>query len=224
MASPELEETRDLVRRALARDPAAVKTLVDRLSPVIERKVASTLWKRSPGRDVRQEVRDMTQAVFLSLFEDDGKALRAWDPNRGSPLEAFVALLAHRQVISLLRRGRTSPWPDEPTEFERLERIAPTAMGPEQVVASREHLTALLDRIQEELSPTGLELFQCLIVDDEPLAEVSLKVGKSEQALYQWRSRLLKQIRTLSAEILGIGPSEVAADRRIASGTQKGSA
>ena len=42
----------------------------------------------------------MTQAVFLSLFEDDGKALRAWDPDRGSPLESFVSLLAHRQVIS----------------------------------------------------------------------------------------------------------------------------
>ena len=96
-------------------------------------------------------------------------------------------------------------------------------MGPEQVIASREHLTALLDRIQEELSPTGLELFQRRIVDDEPLAEVSLKVGKSEQALYQWRSRLLKQIRALSAEILGTDPSEVVANRRIASGTQKGS-
>ena len=165
----------------------------------------------------------MTQAVFLSLFEDEGKALQAWDPARGTPLEAFITLLTHRQVISILRRGRTSPWPDEPTEAERLERIAPTALGPEDVVASREHLTALLDRIREELSPVGLELFQRLIVDDEPLAEVSAKVGKSEQALYQWRSRLLRQIRALSAEILGTNPSEVVGDRRIASGTQKGS-
>jgi RNA polymerase sigma factor (sigma-70 family) len=223
LATSELEETRDLIRKALAREPTAVRTLVDRLSPVIERKVASTLWKRTPGRDVRQEVRDMTQAVFLSLFEEDGKALRAWDPARGTPLEAFITLLAHRQVISILRRGRTSPWPDEPTESDRLERIAPTALGPEDVVGSREHLTALLDRIREELSPVGLELFQRLIVDDEPLAEVSAKVGKSEQALYQWRSRLLRQIRALSAEILGTNPSEVVTDRRIARGTQKGS-
>jgi RNA polymerase sigma factor (sigma-70 family) len=214
LASAELDETRDLVRNALAREPAAVRALVDRLSPVIERKVAATLWKRTPGREVRQEVRDMTQAVFLSLFEDDGKALRAWDPARGSPLEAFVALLAHRQVISLLRRGRTSPWPDEPTEAERLERIAPTSLGPESVIASREHLTALLDRIQEELSPLGLELFQRLIVEEEPLADVAAKTGRSEQALYQWRSRLLRQIRALSAEILGTNTSEVVTDRR----------
>jgi DNA-directed RNA polymerase specialized sigma24 family protein len=218
----ELDETRDLVRKALAREPAAVRTLVDLLSPVIERKVAATLWKRTPGRDVRQEVRDMTQAVFLSLFDEDGKALRAWDPARGSPLESFVALLAHRQVISILRRGRTSPWPDEPTEGERLERLVPPALGPEEVIGSREHLTMLLDRIREELSPIGLELFQRLIVDEEPLAEVAAKVHKTEQALYQWRSRLLRQIRTLSAEILGISPSETVQERRIASGTQKG--
>ena len=45
-------------------------------------------WREN--KDAIQEVKDMTQAVFLSLFEDDGKALRAWDPTRGSPLESFV--------------------------------------------------------------------------------------------------------------------------------------
>jgi RNA polymerase sigma factor (sigma-70 family) len=223
LAPQELDDSRDLIRKALEREPAAVRALVDRLSPVIERKVAATLWRRAPGRNVRQEVRDMTQAVFLSLFEEDGKALRAWDPGRGSPLESFVALLTHRQVISILRRGRTSPWPDEPTESDRLERISPPTLGPEDVIGSREHLSRLLDRIREELSPIGLELFQRLIVDEEPLAEVAAKVNKSEQALYQWKSRLLRQIRTLSAEILEINRSEAVAERRIASGTQKGS-
>src|SRR5438477_1751570 len=103
LASLQVGEARDLIRDALERQPAAVRTLVDRLSPVIERKVAATLWRRTPGRDVRQEVRDMTQAVFVSLFEDDAKALRAWDPDRGASLESFVSLLAHRQVISILR-------------------------------------------------------------------------------------------------------------------------
>jgi RNA polymerase sigma factor (sigma-70 family) len=223
LASLQIGEARDLIRDALERQPAAVRTLVDRLSPVIERKVAATLWRRTPGRDVRQEVRDMTQAVFVSLFEDDAKALRAWDPDRGAPLESFVSLLAHRQVISILRRGRTSPWPDEPTEAERLERLTPTELGPESVIASREHLTVLLDRIREELSPLGLELFQRLIVDEEPLAEIAAKVQKSEQALYQWRSRLLRQIRILSSEILNAAPSRTAPGARLAGGARKGS-
>ena len=161
----------------------------------------------------------MTQAVFLSLFEDDGKALRAWDPDRGSPLESFVSLLAHRQVISILRRGRTSPWPDEPTETDRLNAIAGPAPAPDEIVGSREHLGELLDRIREELSPTGLDLFQRLIIDEEPLADVSRKVNKTPETLYQWRSRLLKRLRALSAEILGPPTSESLASRRIVKGT-----
>ena len=94
--STEAQDFRDIINKALAHEPASVRALVDKLSPVIERRVAFTLWQRISRRDVRQEVKDMTQAVFLSLFEDDGKALRAWDPDRGSPLESFVSLLAHR--------------------------------------------------------------------------------------------------------------------------------
>jgi RNA polymerase sigma factor (sigma-70 family) len=210
----EPEDFRGLIRKALARDPASVRELVTLLSPVIERRVASTLWQRTSRRDVRQEVKDMTQAVFLSLFEEDGKALRAWDPERGSPLESFVALLAHRQVISLLRRGRTSPWADEPMEAARLEASAADALVPEAVVASREHLRTLLDKIQDDLSPLGLELFQRLIVDEEPIEEVSRKVGKSQPTLYQWKSRLLKRLRAISAEIVAAPTSEMPVARR----------
>jgi RNA polymerase sigma factor (sigma-70 family) len=216
------EDPRDLVRKALARDPASVRALVERLSPVIERRVAATLWQRSGRRDVRQEVKDMTQAVFLSLFEEDGKALRAWDPARGSALEGFVALLAHRQVISILRRGRTSPWPDEPKESEWLEAIPADVPLPEQIVASREHLRALLDRVREELSPLGLEMFQRLIVDEEPLDEVGAKLGKSADALYQWRSRLLRRVKQLSAEILA-KPASAASEASVARRTLEGS-
>jgi RNA polymerase sigma factor (sigma-70 family) len=213
--STEVEDFRGLIGQALARDPASVRALIGRISPVIERRVASTLWQRTSRRDVRQEVKDMTQAVFLSLFEDDGKALRAWNPDRGCPFESFVALLAHRQVISILRRGRTSPWPDEPTEAARLDAAGDDAPAPEAIVASREHLRALLDRIREDLSPIGLELFQRLIVDEEPIEEVSRKFNKSEANLYQWRSRLLKRLRALSAEILAAPTSEKPAPWRI---------
>jgi RNA polymerase sigma factor (sigma-70 family) len=211
----EAEDFRGLIREALARDPVSVRALVERLSPVIERRVASTLWQRTSRRDVRQEVKDMTQAVFLSLFEDEGKALRAWDPARGSPLESFVALLAHRQVISILRRGRTTPWPDEPTDDAQLGAADAEGPSPEMVVASREHLRVLLDRIREDLSPEGLDLFQRLIVDEEPIEEVSGKVNKTQATLYQWKSRLLKRVRELSAEILAMPPSETPAAWRI---------
>jgi DNA-directed RNA polymerase specialized sigma24 family protein len=188
--------------------------LVDLLSPVIGRRVAATLWRKSYRRDIQQEVKDMTQTVLLSLFEADGKALRAWDPMRGCSLEGFVGLLAQRQAISILRRGSSSPWTDEPTEDEELDALAPTTLVPEAIIGSREHLHVLLDRIREELSPVGQELFQRLIIDEEPPEQVAIKVDKTVPTLYQWRSRLLRRLRNLSAEILADTAPTGTGDRR----------
>ncbi|HVR64953.1 MAG TPA: hypothetical protein VMU50_23815, partial [Polyangia bacterium] len=198
---PDLLDENDLLRRALARDPPAVRALVDRLSPTIERRVAAALWRSASTRDVRQELADMTQQVFLSLFADEGKALRAWDPARGLSLEKFVGMLAQHQVASILRNGRTSPWRDDPTEADEIDRLVGSAAGLDAIIGSREHLRALLDGLRASLSPRGLELFQRLIVDQEPVEAVIKATGMTREALYQWRSRLLRQARELSAQI-----------------------
>ena len=194
------EQQRELIGRALARDPGAVRALVDLLSPVIERRVAAALWRRAPGRDIRPEVQDITQDVFVSLFAGGGKALRAWDPARGMSLPSFAGLLAQHQVSSILRTGRAHPWRDEPTENATLERIADVGPAPEAVVGSREQMTRLLARVRERLSPRGLELFQRLVIDEEPLEQLAASTGMTRDALYQWRSRLAKLVREVAAE------------------------
>lgn len=88
----------------------------------------------------------MTNEVFAALFQAGGKALRAWDPARGRTLESFVSLLARHQALSILRSGKTSPWPDEPTDDEQLETLCRTSMSAEEIVSSREELHLLLDR------------------------------------------------------------------------------
>jgi len=211
---PDAADAADLVGRALARDPAAVRALVDRLSPVIERRVAAALWRRTSTRDVRQELADMIQEVFLSLFAADGKALRAWAPARGLSLESFVGMLAQHQVASILRNGRTSPWRDDPTDADQIDRLVGPAQALDVIVGSREHLRALLDELRASLSPRGLELFQRLIVDEEPVEALCAAAGMTRDALYQWRSRLLRQVRELSAKIEDAPVSETASEPR----------
>jgi DNA-directed RNA polymerase specialized sigma24 family protein len=194
------EAQRQLIEQALAREPAAVRALVDLLSPVIERRVAAALSRRAPGRDVRVEVEDVTQEVFLSLFAAGGKPLRAWDPARGMSLPNFVGLLAQHQVASILRTGRTQPFRDEPTEAATLERVPDVGPAPEAVVGSREQMVRLLERLRAQLSPRGLELFQRLIVEEEPVEALVAATGLTRDALYQWRSRLAKLVRQLAAE------------------------
>jgi RNA polymerase sigma-70 factor (ECF subfamily) len=180
-----------------------MRTLVDRLTPVVQARVTRGLLRRGPGRggrDLRQEVEDFTQDVFLALFRDGGRALRAWDPQRGLSLENFVGLLAQHQVASILRSGKTSGWIDLPTETETLEREATAGPGPDQQAATREMCQSLLSRLVAKLSPQGLDLFWRLVVREEPIDTVSANTGMTADALYTWRSRLARLARSLATE------------------------
>ena len=192
-----------LIQRALAGETRAVRDMVALLTPVIQVRAARALTSRAQlsGRSIRQEVEDMTQEVFAALFDQDGRALRAWDPDRGLSFKNFVGLLAQRQVASIMRSGKRSPWREDPADNDIVASLPQAEPGPELRALSRQLLVSLLERLRERLSPRGLELFERLIVQQEPIAELSRRTGMSAEALYAWRSRLLRQARQLAAEI-----------------------
>jgi len=185
-------------------DQVALGQLVRRLTPVVQARVARKLLsfrdRSAAGRDVRQEVEDLAQEVFLALFADGARVLRSWQPERGLSLENFVGLVAERLAVSILRSHRRSPWSGDPTLDETLDAYgaAPTA---EREAVSRDTLARLLDRLTEELSPLGRHLFELLLVEEVPVAEATARTGLSSDAIYTWRSRLRRLARRLLAEL-----------------------
>ncbi len=191
------------VRQALAGDEPALNRLVRTLTPVIQSRVARGLLLRrtgtAAGRNIRQEVEDITQEIFLVLFADDGKVLRSWQAERGLSLLNFVGLVAERQTASILRSGKRSPWKEDPTLAKDFEQAAPES-GPEEVAASREQLKLLLHRLTEELTPLGRHLFDLLFLRELPFEEVTRQTGMTPDAVYAWRSRLRRLARRLLDE------------------------
>ena len=197
-----VEPNAELVQRAIDRDRAAVHQLVTALSPVVQGRIAKALTRRrgpEGQRDLAAEVEDLTQEVFLALFDHGGRALRAWDPKR-SPLGAFVALIADHQVFSILRSGKRRPWTDEIDILHAPDTAAPIAQNREARAASNQALDSLLDRLRADLSVRGFELFTRLFVDEQSVETVSAELGMSADAIYAWRSRLAKVVKTLAAE------------------------
>lgn len=196
------------VQRALAGDDAALRRLVAALTPVVQARVARVLLVHRTGnragRDVRQEVEDFSQEVFLLLFADGQKVLRSWQPERGLSLANFVGLVAERQAVSILRSGKRTPWKEDPTLTEELDALA-VENDPEEVTASREQLRLLLRRLTEELSPLGRHLFDLLFLQELPLQEVVEKTRMSPDAVYAWRSRLRRLARHLLSGLAGLG-------------------
>jgi RNA polymerase sigma-70 factor (ECF subfamily) len=190
------------LERALAGDATARRQLMVELTPVIQARVARVLVRARPasGVSARQELQDVMQEVYVALFEDDARALRAWDAGRGLSLVNFVGLIAERQTVSVLRSGKRSPFRETPSELEELDRALEPAASPEPGLVSRDLLTRIVDRLRETLSPKGLDLFYRLFVHGETVDEVSVATGLTPDALYAWRSRLAKQVRALAAE------------------------
>lgn len=217
----EAEESIALIQRVLAGDQASVRTLLHRLEPVIMRRVATALWRSGGEQRVAQAAEDLAQDVLVSLFQSDHKALRAWDPTRGMSLESFVGLLAKHQVSSFLRNRKTTPWREEPTDGEQLERIGAADPSPEAVTAAREDLRIVLDRLRDGLTPRGLELFQRIIVDEEPLEALIESTGMTSDAIYQWKTRILRTARALAAELRAFPVSERSGGLRMAEGAPK---
>lgn len=194
----------ELLAAALAGDPAEVRALVSALTPIVQARVARVLLRRESagrGRDVRQELEDLAQEVFVALFADGARLLRLWSPEKGLSLANFVGLLAEREAISILRSGRRSPWTEDPTLDTDLAESGGTTEGAEVQLASRQMLQQVLDRVRAALSPKGLQLFLWLLVEQRPVEEVCELAGMTPDAVYAWRSRLGKLLRGIAAEL-----------------------
>ena len=220
LASRTVDGTEILVQRAIARDRAAVRELVALVTPVVQARVARGVLARRAGQPpevVRQEVEDLVQEVFVALFDDDARALRAYRAERGLSLRNFVGLIAEHQVASIFRSGRRRPWHREPFVAADVDLIAAPAGGPESAALTRDLAQQLLARVRTELSPLGLALFQRLILDEEPVDAVAAAMEMSVDAVYAWRSRLGRLVRTVATELL----AESGDGRRKATPAQK---
>jgi RNA polymerase sigma-70 factor (ECF subfamily) len=93
-----MEQHDTTIALCLQGDEQAWETLVDRLWPV----VAGTVWKCLGGARDANAIDDICQDVFAKLCVDGFRALRRFDPARGS-LERYVAVMARSTAIDAVR-------------------------------------------------------------------------------------------------------------------------
>jgi DNA-directed RNA polymerase specialized sigma24 family protein len=194
-------QDRALVESALGGDAAATRALVERLVPAIEARVTYALSRYKRREQVAQVAPDLTQHVFLMLFEQNGRRLRAWQADLGASLSTFVGLIAEREVIAVLRRPRRNPWTEAPTEHDELARRVGVGGDEEAHVANRQLLDAVLDRTLARLDERGLVLFQRLVVEEADCGEVAREMKMTLAALYMWKSRFAKLAQEIADEI-----------------------
>ena len=196
--------TRELVDAAANGSPDAVRSLVTRIGPVVRTAVARILFRyksRASGRNLAQEAEDLAQEAMVALFEDDARVLRSWSPERGASLETFVRIVAERAALSILRSGRRSPFTEDPTDDLELALSTGSSPTPEDVALTRDMLVTLHDRLKATLPPRGYLLFVRLFVDEADVATVAEEVGMAKDAIYAWKVRFGKVVRSAAQEL-----------------------
>lgn len=202
-----------------AGDGVAARALVDELTAIIALRAARALRRRrgKEQRDVAQEVQDLSQHVLLHLFAESGRVLAQWDASRAS-LPRFVSVIADREIASILRSRRRSPWGEQPTELIALAELVGDDPGPAQRLEASQALDEILTRARARLGDRGERLLEWIVIERCPVDEVCARSGLSPGAVYAWTSRLRKLLRELAEEIdtPGVGPlSEPGSPRRM---------
>lgn len=199
-----LDNPQYMIERALAGQRAPLRELVEVLTPPIQRRVARVLLRSVGGArrgQVRADVEDIVQHVLGFLFAADGHALRAWDAERGLSLPQYVALIAEREAISILRSKRRNPYTEAPMDAEALEARPSTLALPDSDVLTRQMTGTLLSRLRVTLSPLGVRVFERLFCDELSPDAVCAELGITSDALYAWRARIRKMARALANEL-----------------------
>lgn len=205
-STPAYPSTGALLREALAElqetppgrpSGPAVRALIDLLAPVVHARVARVFLQHAakrPGGTLRQEIEDQVQATFVQLFARQGHVLHQWEEGRGLSLANWVGRLARLRALDAVRSGMRGPWHHDATEPEFFEDRRGAAATPECVSRASELWAQIQRRVHEEESEAGQEMFRLLFVQDLSTQEVRELTGKSEAAIFKWKSRLRKSI------------------------------
>lgn len=169
--------------------PAATDAFVKEVHPRIE---CVYRWRVSDPEDVKE----LTQDFFLKLFEDKQRRLRTYDPSRGTPLLAFLCVIAVRLLIDR-RRGREFVHRSDRVSWEAVYEFVGQEPRAERDLLIRELGDALKFLSETEQVAVRLRL-ECL---------TSAEIGKPLSMPAASVDRLLWRARQKLKEILESGPT-----------------
>ncbi|MGC6493417.1 MAG: RNA polymerase sigma factor [Myxococcota bacterium] len=186
-----------ILERGLLGGHAGAHRLITYITPVIQRRVAQVLLGGNvgPRRNVREEVEDLVQEVFTTLFANDSAVLRKWDPEKGLSLRGFVGLVARRRANALLSARKRHPWWEEAIADDVAERMLGGEHVEERQILAKDQLIHALEVVAAGQSERGERLLRWLFVEGMTTEEVQERTAMSRASVYQWRSRLAKALR-----------------------------
>jgi RNA polymerase sigma factor (sigma-70 family) len=189
---------RALIGQAVRGVPAAVRLLTRRLAPVIQARVTRVLRRLTPTH--LGDADDVAQKVWLTLLKDAGRQFLAFDAARGISLEAYVGMIAEREVRNHVQHelaGSRRPT-DGLAPLDEATEVATASPSPEGEAVQNDLVARLDAHLLASLPPRGQLVYRLIYADARAPDEAAAMLGCQVQVVYNWQHR----VRTLSREFL----------------------
>ena len=184
----------ELLRRVLAHDAPAWAELVRRYRPVIFRCITRIL-SRGGSRVSSHDAEEVYGEVMMSLWRDDMRKLRLYDPARGARLGSWIGLLAKNAAYDFLRANMNRPVADD---VERHPDLGSDGASPlEEMIRSERR--ARLAGLLAEHSAKDREFFALYFGRGLSVEQVAEEMGISVKTVYTKKHKLLTRLATMAA-------------------------
>jgi len=179
-----------LLDSVLAGDRSASRSFFNRYNCTIEMCVRKVL--RGTNRPATEdEIRDLVSEVWVSLFEDDKRPLRRFDPQRDVRVSTWIGLLARNKTIDRLRCSRQRTLSIDATD-EASEPPAETPLPCEQL-EDRE-CRAIAASALAELTPEDRAFMEAWYVDAREPEDLAREFGISVGTVYSRRFKIQEKL------------------------------
>lgn len=185
-----------LVQALIEGDEDAWRTFHDVYSPAILETIAA-VRSRFPHIIGPDDVRDIYAELCLQLLGNDGRRLRQFDPSRGTPLRAWLGVLARHAAFDLLRLRRRQPtvrWKGEETTY--LEALHSDAPDPFGICCMRER-ARLFSALVADLSDRDREFVQLYFYEGLDPEETAERLGICVGTVYSKKHKIRARIESL---------------------------
>lgn len=185
------------VTRFIRGDRSAARSMLRRLTPVIQARVRSVIRRR--GSPLTPD--DVVQEVWLTLVQDDKRLLRRYDPARGSSLEGYVGGIADRVASDAVRRSRAGKRDVARTVSGLPAQVQDGRQSVDRPVLERDMLRRLFEHLEGTLPRKGRLVLRCIFGDGLSTQEAADALGVSQQVVHNWKFRIRKDARAFLADV-----------------------
>jgi RNA polymerase sigma-70 factor, ECF subfamily len=194
-AAPNLEDA-SLVAALIAGDERAWRVFHERHSPTMLDAI-SGVRNRFPHIIGADDVRDIYGELCLQLLGNDKRRLRQFDPSRGTPLRAWLGVLARHAAFDFLRLRRRQPtvrWKGEDSlQLDTLDSEAPDALN---ICCSRER-ARIFATLVDELSARDREFVELHFYEGLDPEETAERLGICVGTVYSKKHKIRARIESL---------------------------